>query len=289
MLMVVTIWALNNAVMKIGLAGWVTPAAFNALRFAFGAVLLAGFVLLVEGSLWLPRHLLPKVAMLGLIGNGLNQMLFVNGLALSTVANAGVWLACMPIVVALMSGALGLERITARIWVGTLISVGGLLTVLAATGAGLSFGPGDLLLAGAITTWAGYTVGSRPLVQVASPLRVTAVSMLCAAGGLLLVNVPALLAQDYGAVPRVSWLAMVYASVLSNAVGYAAYIWSVRRIGAARVALFNNLGPVITAAGAWLLLDEVMVPLQWLGIGLVIAGVVVARWDDLRRAMATAA
>lgn len=287
MILVVLIWALNNVVMKVGLIGWVTPGAFNTVRFALGALLLSGTVLALEGSLRLPRDLLPKAALLGLVGNGLNQTLFINGLARAPVSNAGVWLAFMPIIVSFLSAALGLEQVTLRIWLGTLVSVGGLLTVLGAKGAGLSLGWGDVLLLGGITAWSGYTVFARSLVQHASPLRVTAVSMLFAAAGLLVVNGPALLRQDFAAVPPGSWLAILYASALSNGVAYAGYLWSVRRIGAARTSLFNNLGPVLTALGAWLFLGEVWGPMQWFGILLVITGVAVARWDDLRRALST--
>lgn len=288
MILVTVIWALNNVVMKVALGGWATPEAFNALRFSLGAVLLAIVVLRVEGSLKIPGQLFWKVALLGLIGNGLNQMLFVNGLARGTASNAGVWLGLVPVLVALISGLFRLDRITPRIWTGALISSGGILTVIAAQGNGFSISPADLFFAGAVTTWAGYTVFSRPLVQDVSPLRVTAVAMLVASAGLLLWNGPALMVQDFAAVPRESWLGLLYAGGMSNAVGYSLYVWCVRRNGPARVALYNNLGPVLTAAGAWYLLDEPWGLPQSLGVALVITGVAVARWDDLRRMLASA-
>jgi drug/metabolite transporter (DMT)-like permease len=282
MLLVAIIWALNNVVMKMALTGWASPSAFNTIRFSLGAVLLVGVTLLKEGSLAIPRSLLWKVMLLGVLGNGINQMLFVNGLALSSAINAAIFLGIVPILVALISGMLGLDRVTGRIWLGALISFGGLFVTLLAGGQGLHLGMGDLLLAGAVTAWAGYTVFARPLVQHVSPLRVTAVGMLSAASGLVLLNFPALLRQDYGAVTTQSWLGLFYAAALSNAVGYSLYVWAIRKKGPARVALYNNLGPVITAIGAWLILGERFGLTMWAGIFLVIIGVIFARWDDFK-------
>jgi drug/metabolite transporter (DMT)-like permease len=287
MVFVAGIWAINNVVVKGALNGWVTPDAFNTLRFGSGALLLAVVCLALEGSLRIPRHLLPKVMLLGLVGNGLNQMLFVNGLAHSSAVNAGAWLGIVPILVSLISGLFQLDQVTPRVWAGAVISTAGILAILYANEGRFHFGIGDLYFAGAVTTWAGYTVFSRPLAQQVSPLRVTAVGMLTASAGLLAVNLPALLHQDFGAVSARSWLGMGYAAALSNALGYALYVWAIRRAGPARVALYNNLGPAITALGAYWILGEAGTPLQWVGILSVMAGVLVARWDDLKLALSS--
>jgi drug/metabolite transporter (DMT)-like permease len=282
MLLVAAIWALNNVIMKGALTGWVTPAAFNTIRFGAGALLLAGVCLLMEGSLRIPLKLLPNVLLLGLIGNGVNQMFFVNGLAHSPAINAGAWLGIVPILVAFISGLFRIDKVTKWVWAGAVISTAGILAILYASEGGLHFGIGDIFFAIAVTAWAGYTVFSRPLAQQISPLRVTAVGMLTATAGLLVINFPALLRQDFGAVSAQSWLGMAYAGALSNALGYSLYVWAIRRAGPARIALYNNLGPVITALGAYWILGEMGAPLQWAGIILVMSGVLVARWEDIR-------
>lgn len=288
-LLVTVIWALNNVIMKAAVAGWHSPGAFNTFRLVVGALLINGVTLVSEGSLHIPRHMLLKVAAFGLFFNGANQLLFIYGLAYSTAGNAALWLATLPIVVAVISSAFGLERVTARIWVGGAISAGGLLLVLSARRGGLGqVGLGDLLLAGATLTWAGYAVFSQPLTRHMTPLRVASVAMAFAAAGMLVVNAPALAAQDFRAVPAVSWFGIAFAAIMSNSFAYVLYVWSIRRLGAARVALYNNLGPVLTGIGAWVMLGEVWLPWQWAGVALVISGVLVARWDDFRRAAAAA-
>lgn len=282
MILVAVIWALNNVIMKGALVGWITPTAFNTIRFGSGALLLAIVCLLMEGSLRIPLKLLPHVMLLGLIGNGVNQMFFVNGLAHSPAINAGAWLGIVPILVAFISGLFRIDKVTPWVWTGAVISTTGILAILYASEGGFHFGIGDLYFAIAVTAWAGYTVFSRPLAQQISPLRVTAVGMLTATAGLIVINLPALLRQDFGAVPTASWLGMAYAGALSNALGYSLYVWAIKRAGPARIALYNNLGPVITALGAYWILDEAGAPLQWAGILFVMSGVLVARWEDLR-------
>lgn len=284
MILVAAIWALNNVVMKAALAGWASPGAFNAVRFACGALVLAVAAWRLEGTLALPRRYWLPVALVGVVGNGMNQLLFINGLARSTAANAGLWLAIVPLLVAVFGAALGMERVTPRLWAGAAVTVVGIALVVGTQGGALHLAVGDALLAGAVTLWAGYTLAARRLVQDLSPLRVTAVAMVCGAAFLLALHLPALAAQDFRAVPVGSWLGMIYAAVLSNAVGYTLYVWCVRRLGAAKVTLYSNLTPILTAVLAMALLGEAWRPVQWLGAALVLGGIGVARWDDLARA-----
>jgi drug/metabolite transporter (DMT)-like permease len=286
MVLVAVIWGLNNVVVKASLAGWVTPMAFNSVRFTLGAVVISLFAWRLEPDLSLPRGLWWKVGLLGLVGNALNQILFINGIALSTANNAGLILAIIPIMVAIMGVLTGYDRLTLRLCVGAAISFTGIVLVVTQGPGGFAgFRAGDILLLSAATTWAGYTVFAAPLARAASPVKITAYSMAFAAMLLLAVGIPDLLRQNWSAVGPLSWAGLVYAGLCSSALGYGLYIWSVHRIGSSRTSLWSNLSPIVTASAAWLLLGERWVGLQWLGVILVFAGLITARWDALMTAL----
>lgn len=279
MLMVAIIWGLNNVVVKASLTGWVTPLAFNSVRFSLGAGAILLLAWRLEPDMRLPRHLWWKVALLGLIGNGLNQVLFINGIALSTASTAGTIVALIPIMVAILGALTGYDRGSGRLYLGALISfIGIALVALRGQPGATGSLAGVLLLFGGALAWAGYSVYAVPLTREASPIKVTAYGMSLAATALLAYSLPDLLRQDWRSLTPLSWAGALYAGLLSNTVGYGLYVWCIQRLGSSRAALWNNLSPIVTAIAAWWLLDERWVGAQWLGAGLVLIGVLTARW-----------
>ncbi len=280
MVLVVVIWGLNNVIMKAALQGWVSPLAFNSIRFPIGALAMVTLMLVIEKDWRLPWNLFARVAALGLMGNAVNQVLFTNGLNLTTASNAGAISAVLPILAALIGSVTGLDRSTPRLWLGAIVSFGGILMVTLLGGHGFGgFRTGDLLLLGAATVWAGYTVFSGPLARQASPLKVTAYAMGVASVAVFLLGLPQLVHQDFSQISRVSWGGLLFAALFSNAAAYGMYVWVIHRMGSTRASMFNNLAPVITALAAWVFLGERWLGWQWLGVALVMVGVLLARWD----------
>ena len=128
--------------------------------------------------------------MLGVVGNTLYQLGFILGLARTTASNSALILASMPSIVRLR----GRPRTGAgrpRVLGGVLGELGVVLVVAArARGSRPDAMAGDLLTFGAVFCWAGYTLGLRTVPPGVSPLRVTAVTTVAGAPGLLLAGLP---------------------------------------------------------------------------------------------------
>ena len=111
--LMVAIWAANFSIVKQALEH-IGPLAFNALRFPFAALVVVA-ALRLRGRLPLPR---PggrlRVVLLGLLGNVVYQGFFIHGLALTRAGTASVILAGTPVITALLSAAVGHERIDRR-------------------------------------------------------------------------------------------------------------------------------------------------------------------------------
>jgi drug/metabolite transporter (DMT)-like permease len=273
------IWGVNFAVSKVSLEH-LTPLAFNALRFPMAALLLY-IVLRRNGPVRLPtRAELPRVLMLGLFGNMLYQMCFIFGLNRTTASNASLLLAVTPVVTALLTAALGQERIRRRAWFGVIATLFGVtLIVLGAArsdqGAGTLIG--NLLMIGAILMWAFYTVGSRPFVDRHGPLPVTAWTLWIGTAGIFVAGIPALLRVDFSAVGVLTWACIGYAGILSIGVAYMFYYFGVSRLGNTRTGAYSNLVPVFALLAAWLWLGEVPKLFQLIGAAVIIGGVTVAQ------------
>jgi drug/metabolite transporter (DMT)-like permease len=78
-------------------------------------------------------------------------------------------------------------------------------------------------------------------------------------------------------IPAEAWFGLVGIGVVAGAVAVQAFYAGARRIGAAQASLVSTVEPVYTITLAALLLGEALTPIQLIGAGLVIIGVVMAQ------------
>jgi drug/metabolite transporter (DMT)-like permease len=278
MLLVCLIWGLNFSLTKFALAE-IPALPFTAIRFVLASLLLALVLRLVEKSGPADSSGLKRLVILGLVGNTAYQLVFTIGLSRTTATNSALILSTVPTVVALLAGALGLERITSKMWMGIVLGTVGVILVIATRGVGFDRQtlPGDLLTVCAVVCWAGYTVGLRRVPAGITPLRVTAITTVAGTPILLLAGIPGMLRLDWAAVSASAWLSLGYAAVLSLVVAYLLWNRSVKAVGGTRTAIYMCITPLFAVAGAWLLLGERPHPLQGLGALLIVAGVLLTR------------
>lgn len=223
------------------------------------------------------------LAGLGLVGHCLYQYCFVAGLAQTSVANSALVLAVTPVLIAIVSAALGQERISPLHWLGALLSLGGIyLVVGGGIGAGRGSLGGDLLMFAAACCFAIYTLGAQPLMTRHSPVGVTGLSM--AIGTVLYVPavLPHLRAVDWGTVRADTWLALVYSALFALCVSYTIWYAAVREIGSARTSVYSNLVPIVAMMTASLMLGEPLGARKIAGAAAVLAGVALTRVGGTR-------
>jgi drug/metabolite transporter (DMT)-like permease len=278
MLLVVLIWGVNFTVTKGAFARF-SPLAFTGVRFALASLLLVPLVRRLEGHDPLPRPVLGRLVVLGVVGNTLYQLGFISGLDRTTASNSALILAAMPSIVALLAVALGFEPLRPKVLGGVLVATVGVVLVVAARGAGFggSTMAGDLLTLGAVICWAGYTLGLRVLPPGISPLRVTMVTTVAGTPGLVLAGLPEMLGMDWSAVGWQGWAALGYATFLSLLVAYVIWNRSVQVVGPSRTVIYMCLTPLVAVVTAAVFLGERPMPLQAVGAGLIIGGVLLTR------------
>jgi drug/metabolite transporter (DMT)-like permease len=301
LLVMALIWGTNYSVIKAAFRE-VNPQAFNALRMAMAS---AAF-LAVIGALQL-RPLKPRTAgeltsifqtptrvsrrdvlelvALGVVGHFLYQYFFIGGLALTTVANSSLLLAATPVVIALMSAALGQERVGLRHTFGACLSMLGIYIVIGHNvtlhGRGVR---GDLMMVVAVVCWAVYTLGARRLVSRHSPVGVTGMSM--AIGTLLYVPVmwPHVRAVAWETVSLRTWLSILYSAIFALGIAYTIWYAAVRQIGSARTSVYSNIIPLVAMATAVIFLGEPLTATQIAGAATVLVGVALTRTTPPARA-----
>jgi drug/metabolite transporter (DMT)-like permease len=275
---VVIVWGTNYTVVKEALAT-IPALAFMSLRFTVAALAMGALLLAVEGWKPLPRKTFLKLTALGLVGNTVYQVCFIVGLAHTTAANSGMLTAVTPVLVAVLGTMLGVERLTRPLVTGLSLAVAGMLLVVSARGPALGEATwlGDGLILAGCLCWAVYTVGIRSVGTEVSALRITAITMLTGAPGVVLAGVPAVMELDTASVGVNAWAGVVYSALVPLVLSY--FIWgrTVQRVGSSRAALYNTGIPVVAALTAWAVRGERPTLLQVFGAGLILAGVLLSR------------
>jgi drug/metabolite transporter (DMT)-like permease len=276
LLVAVTLWALNYAVIKFGVSE-INPLAFVVLRWGLGGLAMAAVLRWREGTLRVARADLPLLLAAAVLGVSLNQLCFVYSLTDTGASDVALLGATGPLITALLATAVGLERLGHRHWLSALVGLAGVVLIVGG-GANAAFGRspllGDALALGAALCSSASVLPILPLLRRYSAWRILTFEMLAGSLLLLPLAVPSLLSQDYGRVTLAGWGSLGYAVVLTGVLTNLLYFIAVGRVGPSRAAMFGYLQSFLGVLFAVVLLGERVAALQLAG-GLVVIGSVV--------------
>ena len=268
-----TIWGGNAVVTKMS-AGLIAPAEIGFYRWLVAVLLLTPFVIrpLHANRAQVGRQFW-RLAVLGLLGGTIFQTLMYFAAPLTTALNIGIIQALMPLMAIGLVSALLAHRPGFGALIGAAVSLVG-VAILVTQGRptvllsqGLNAGDGMMLVA--TLAYAGYTVLLKhwqlglPLLQsmyVQAAVATTALLPLYLFGprhGLTAENVPLVL----------------YAGVLASLVAPLVWIHGVGKLGPARMSLFFNMVPIVTAGLATVILSEHLTLYHLAGGALTLGGV----------------
>jgi drug/metabolite transporter (DMT)-like permease len=278
MLLVVLFWAGNFTATKVAFTE-IGPLAFTALRFSLAAVVIWLIVRRVERPAPMPRQHIFRLIVLGVLGNSVYQLLFIEGLVRTPATKSAMILAALPIAVTVGAAALGVEHVTRRQKIAVAVASVGVVVVLLARGGSIGgpLGLGELLLLIAVGVWTAYTLLLRSWALPLSPLRLTAWTVYTGTPVLVLAGLPQILNTDWGAVTIIGWGGLLYSALLSLVAAYILWNGAVAVLGASRTSVYQCLVPFLSAIIAFFVLDERPGPLHVLGGLLIIAGVLLAK------------
>ena len=279
----VVIYALNFTAAKFALERGFEPLTYSSTRFVLAAAAFALITWQREDTLRVARVDVKWLALMALVGVVLNQLVFAYALDRASASSTSLVFGTFPIFVALIASAVGTEQLRRRHWAATLVSFAGVALVAAGAG-GASFDGGIvgvLLGVGIAATWAGYSVGVRPLLTRYSAYRVSVWVMIIGAIPLALVSLAQLVGQSWGAITTFAWLAWLYTIAIGLVLANVTYFTSIDRVGAARASLYLNLQPFVGALLAVAILSEELTLAQIGGGAIIALGIVIAR--GLRR------
>lgn len=278
LLLMATIWGINFSVLKYG-TQFVAPLAFNGTRIPIATATQLGIAAAMRLPP-VPRERIRRLVALGMLGNGVYQVLFILGIVRSRVATAALIVAATPALIAILGRLMGTETLSRRQWTGIALQIVGCVSVVVGSARGDDGADslaGAALLLGASASWAVYSVALRRMAHQVHTLQLGGYTML---GGAIIatgVAVPAMLATPWHDLPPGVYGAILYSAILAMVFAYLFWYRGLRILGPTRTAVYSNLQPIIAAAVAYLVFREVPTVAQAAGAALVIGGLVLTR------------
>ena len=303
LVLMVVIWGVNYSVLKRAFLE-LPPTVFNSLRLVLASsVFLVGIALArrwgpASTSSFVPVVYTPhsvtardraELLWLGFVGHCFYQLCFVGGLARTTASNGALIFGTTPVVVALMSAALGRERIGRLHWIGAALSAAGIYFVV---GRGASLGgstlTGDLLIGLGVLCWAAYTIGGSRLMSRHSPLYVTGMTMAIGTVPYVVLAAPAFSDVAWRDVHAGTWAALLFAGLGAFCFAYLVWYAAVQRLGPARTSIYSNAIPLVAMFVAAAVLGEPLTAARLGGATAIVLGVVLTRISGRRLARTAA-
>ncbi|MBI1745562.1 MAG: EamA family transporter [Acidobacteria bacterium] len=275
------IWGINFTVIKTALVDF-SPLSFTAMRFLIASLVLLAVTRLLGRRPSIRRGDLGPLMFLGVVGHLVYQVAFIEGLARTRAGNAALILATTPVFIALLSAAIGHDRLNGKAILGVSLSFVGMTIIVTSNGQNVGIGGtlfGNLLLFGSTVCWAFYTVGLKRFIVRYGPLATMRVAILSGTGPLWLVSIPSLRQQSWSSIRPEAWAGLLFSALGAIVVSFFIWNYAIKRIGSTRTAAFSNLTPIFALVVAWLVLHERPSVGQLIGAAVILLGIYLTRGE----------
>jgi drug/metabolite transporter (DMT)-like permease len=252
------------------------------LRFAIAAVAMAPWLRRPAGEAPLDARTHRLLFLESFFGNFLFSICMLAGVYRSSALAAGVIMAAIPAMVALLSWLILGERPGGRVLLGIGFAIAGIALVSFARdpegelASGSLFGA--LLLVGAVFCESIYVVLGKKLSARIGPKRISA---LINVWGLALVTPFALWQMPgfaWGFIPFQSWLLLAVYAISASVLTVWLWMTGLKHVPASSAGVFTVFLPISAAAVGMVFLGEQVAPTQAAAFGLALVGVVLASW-----------
>lgn len=253
-----------------------TAAVLRALPA--GLLLLALRRSIPRGAWWW------RSVVLGVLNCGAFFVLVYLAAKLLPTSIAAMLMSLSPIAMMLIAWGVVAERPTLRRMLGAVMGVGGVALMLAS-----SVGDVDSWgVAASVTAMAMYALGSVLAKRWSGEVdAVASSSWQLTAGGFLLLPVALAVEGVPTSLTGTAVLGYAYLSLVATALAFVCWFGALRRLTAGQVGLLGLLNPVTGVLLGVLAGGEVLSRLQWVGVGVVLAGVALGQTVAGRRSSAT--
>lgn len=250
--------------------------ALAFLRFAIGGVAMLPWTWRSAGEPPLARHEHRWLFLMSFFGNFLFSIFMLSGIQRTSATAAGVILATLPAVVALLSRVFLREPLGARTLLAIAFAVGGIVLLQFAkdpdteTRSALL---GNLLMFGAVLCEASYVILGKRLVATRTPLRVSALINLWGLALIAPFGLWQLTRVDLGAVEPGIWILLVFYALAAGLFSVWMWVTGLKSLAANQAGVFTVALPIAASVVGVAVLGERFTALHGAALALAATGV----------------
>jgi drug/metabolite transporter (DMT)-like permease len=254
------------------------PATIAFLRFFGAAILLFPLMWLMEKNRQKPTLKdYGLFAVLGLTGIAVYNICFFLATKHAPVIKSSLFIASNPVLIVLLSGLFLKETITKNHIIGMVIALTGVTFIITEghllTLFQFGFEPIDVVLLGAVFSWALYSVVGKVVLRKYSAVESTTYAVAFGTIFLLPFAFVETSWQDILKADLSTWVAISHMSIFVTVVSFIMYYYGIKEVGAAKASIFINVMPVSAVLMATIFLGETFTWAHAIGAAFVLTGV----------------
>ncbi len=237
----------------------VAPSGLVLLRVTGGAAILLLIVRMRNGGRVRDWRDIARLALYGLLGVSINQLLFIEGLSRTTAINAQVIGTTIPAFTLGIGALMGIDRITPVRAIGILLAASGAIFLIGPDR--IQFTPettiGNSMIAVNCLSYSLYLVLSKPILKRYDSL--TVIAWVFAFGTLFVLPFGGTSLARTGALatmPSSAWLGVAFIILVPTVGSYVLNAWALKRSAPSVVATYVYLQPLLTGLLAVLIHGE---------------------------------
>jgi len=269
--------AMAFPISKYGLL-FIEPFTYAFYRFLISTLILLLIVKFRRKSIPVEKKDYIKIAALGFLIIPINQALYLWGQSLTAANHGSILFATSPIWILIGASIHLKEKTSIRRVIGIIAAVFGVIYIIM-TGA-LEFGTkyllGDILILVAVIGWTYYTIFGKDMVRKYGAIRVTAYAFSFGTILYFPFGLYKALNFEYTSIPAGAWWSIIYMAVGMSVFAYVIWYWLLKYYDVSRMAVYQNLQPLLATVVAFLWLGE---PIGWafvIGGLAILGGVIIA-------------
>jgi hypothetical protein len=262
------------------------------MRFGIAAVAMVGWLKKPANEAPLSRRTHTLLFLESFLGNFLFSICMLYGVSMTSAVSAGVILAAIPAVAAVMSRIFLNERMSWRIWLA--VACGGLGMVMLSAGKHAAIGDqstasadralwGNLLVFGAVVCEAAYIVIGKRLTDNISPKRIAAFINLYGLALMTPLGLYQALDFDFAELQAKSWALLFFYSIAASIGTVWLWMTGLQTVPAARAGVFSVMLPLTAAGIGAFFLHEQFSNLQAVAFAAALCGLLLATMPGPRQ------
>lgn len=270
-----TIYGLNYVIAKGIMPDYMMPKAIIFIRVSI-TVIVFGILHFIMPKEKVEKRDLFKMALCAIFGVAINQILFFEGLNLSTPINASIIITVIPVMILIFAHYILKERITALKVFGIILGATGALIVILSAGKGdfkSATMLGNFLIFINALSWALYLVLIKPLMEKYDSLTVMKWVFFF---GLIIIfpfTVKSFSITSFVTIPFKIWMSISFVVFGATIVAYFLNNYSLKTVSPSVNGIYIYLQPMIASVVAILFGKDELTVFKTIAALLIMAGV----------------